>query len=265
MEDLWGPSVGWMGNFVDTIRSYDGPIFQTTLGEDNAYQLPSIGEIPKNLILPKRIYFHSPHTVNLGKDDNRGRGILQSLLNKVAVLLKDDETLKIGVVAHIGRGQGSTLDNTIEKVRTLSIPDGVVLYLENSAGAGYELGYNFEQLEELFRPLPRKIKLCIDTQHSFASGLARWQSDDDVSTFVDQINEYVPKRLKLFHLNDSKKPYLSRVDRHEKIGQGYIWGTDKEKEGLRSLLETSLDNQIPMILETPDSQGDLLRLIEMFH
>ena len=267
MNKLWGPSVPWQGSFEETLLSYpepNRPIFQTSLGAENTFSIPRPGRLDavatSILDEKRRIIFHSPHTVNLGKSDNRGKGILQSLLNKSAEI--DAKNLKIGVIAHIGRGEGSTLENVIEKVSSLIIPEGITLYLENSAGQGYELGWNLDSLEELFENLPKKIKLCIDTQHSFASGLCRWQSPEEIDDFFNSMSENLWRRFRLVHLNDSKKPFGSKVDRHEKLLQGYIWGEEKAHQGLEFLLSFSLENKLPMILETPDSQGDLERLFK---
>jgi deoxyribonuclease-4 len=50
----------------------------------------------------------------------------------------------------------------------------------------------------------------------------------------------------VFHLNDSKKPCGSRVDRHEHIGKGCL-GLDP----FRKLLNDPRFSELPMLLETP--------------
>lgn len=247
MEQLWGPSIPWKGTFEETISSYKGPIFQTTLGESNSYSIPKLGNYSEKRIAEiNEIFFHAPFTVNLAKTGNVSKGILQSLLQKASPLPN------VGVVAHIGRG---SLETTIENVNLLNY-ENTVLFLENSAGQKNELGSSLEELEELFENISKKVKFCLDTQHAFASGLTRWSDRDEVEDFFDSLPRILSRRLKLFHLNDSKTAFNSHVDRHADLFEGEIWS--KNTEGLQTILEISLDNQIPIILETPNK--DLKRL-----
>jgi deoxyribonuclease-4 len=57
-------------------------------------------------------------------------------------------------------------------------------------------------------------------------------------------------RLKAFHLNDSKKPLGSRVDRHTHIGEGFVG-----LEAFRRLVNDRRFEGMPMLLETPKSEG----------
>ena len=261
-KKLWGPAVGWRGSLKETIQGLDLSILQTTLGPEAEFKIPKItpedGSFLKNDRFLKRIIIHASHRVNLASQGNHARGILQSTLTKISQALEFNEKLKLGVVAHIGRGAGANMERVIEQTLSLNIPEGVTLYMENAASQGHEIGKNLQELEELFEPLPHKIKLCIDTQHSFAAGICTWQTTEDTEDFVRKIDEAMPYRLRLFHLNDSKTEFGSHVDRHEKIGAGKIWGEDKT--GLLSLLDISSHNKIPMILETPDSLSDLDQL-----
>jgi endonuclease IV len=210
----------------------------------------------------KTLIIHASHRVNLASQGNQARGILQSTLNKLSKALEFNEKLKLGVVVHVGRGAGANMDRVIEQTTSLNIPEGVTLYMENAAGQGHEIGKNPQELEELFESLPSKIRLCIDTQHSFAAGICQWKDAEEVDDFIRKIDERMPYRLRLFHLNDSKTEFGSRVDRHEKIGAGKIWG--EEKEGLLALLDVSVVNKIPMILETPLPGADLDRLFQFW-
>jgi deoxyribonuclease-4 len=68
------------------------------------------------------------------------------------------------------------------------------------------------------------------------------------------------ERMVAFHLNDSKKDFGSRVDRHEHIGRGKLG-----LEPFRFLLNDKRFRQVPMYLETPKGQenGEDLDVINL--
>ena len=120
--------------------------------------------------------------------------------------------------------------------------------LEHTAGQGTNLGHRFEHLAEIIDLLggtPR-VGVCLDTCHLLAAGYDICSPAGYTETFR-QFGAIVGfSRLKAFHLNDSKKPCASRVDRHEHIGKGCI--------GLapfRRLLRDPRFATLPMLLETP--------------
>jgi deoxyribonuclease-4 len=120
--------------------------------------------------------------------------------------------------------------------------------LEHTAGQGSNLGHRFEQLAEIIDLLggsPR-VGVCLDTCHLLAAGY-NICSDKGYQETFRQFGKIVGfARLKAFHLNDSKKPCGSRVDRHEHIGKGCL--------GLapfRRILNDPRFAKLPMLLETP--------------
>ena len=54
------------------------------------------------------------------------------------------------------------------------------------------------------------------------------------------------KKIVLFHLNDSKYKLGSKIDRHEKLGKGFIGF-----EGIKQIIKICYHFNIPIILETP--------------
>lgn len=199
------------------------------------------------------LILHASLMINLANEKHWGIGVLRSTLTEAKKLKIVNPRVKIGVVVHIGRG-GGTLDRVIEQINSLSLDDDVTLYMENAAGQGQELGKNMEELKYLFDNIDSKIKLCIDTQHSFASGLCKWQSTQDIQEFFNCLEECLPGKFTLLHLNDSEVSYSCCKDRHENIGKGFIW---KENfKPLVKLLRYIDRNQIPTILETKDAWGD---------
>ena len=128
-------------------------------------------------------------------------------------------------------------------------PDGKTrLLLEHTAGQGTNLGHRFEHLAAIIDALggtPR-VGVCLDTCHLLTAGYDLCSREGYEETFR-QFGRLVGfSRLKAFHLNDSKKPCASRVDRHEHIGKGCIG-----LEPFRWLLNDARFARLPMLLETP--------------
>jgi deoxyribonuclease-4 len=123
--------------------------------------------------------------------------------------------------------------------------------LENTAGQGSCLGCRFEQLAEMISRArdPDLLGVCIDTCHLFAAGYAI-STDKDYQQTMRALDKTVGRKLvRAFHLNDSAKPFGSRVDRHAHIGRGLIG-----KQAFRLLLNDRRFSKVPMYIETPKGQ-----------
>ena len=153
--------------------------------------------------------------------------------------------------AHLGEGEDIGIKRIAESINLhLSKKSGtnVMLLLETTAGQGTNIGWRFEQLSEIINLVEQKEKMgvCVDTCHIFAAGYDITTEEGYTKTF-DEFDRIIGlKRLKLFHLNDSKKGYGSRVDRHEHIGKGKLG-----LNAFKMLLNDERFKDIPMILETP--------------
>jgi deoxyribonuclease-4 len=126
---------------------------------------------------------------------------------------------------------------------------GVTAVIENTAGQGTNLGHTFEQLRAIIDDVEDKsrVGVCIDTCHAFTSGYDVKTPDGFDKTF-EKLNEIIGfKYLKGMHLNDSKKEFGTRVDRHDNIGIGFIG-----EETFSILMNDARFDNIPLILETPD-------------
>jgi deoxyribonuclease-4 len=137
------------------------------------------------------------------------------------------------------------LNTTISKVKD------VILLVEITAGQGNAIGRRFEEIAEIIEQVEDKsrIGVCFDTAHAFESGYDIRDEESYHKTFetFDQIIGL--HYLKCFHLNDSKTPLGSNVDRHEHIGKGEI--------GLKAfelLVNDPRFQEHPMILETPGAE-----------
>jgi len=124
----------------------------------------------------------------------------------------------------------------------------VVAVIENTAGQGTNLGYRFEQLAEIIDQVNDKsrVGVCIDTAHSYASGY-EIKSKEGYEATLKQFDKVVGLGfLKGMHLNDSKKDFGTRVDRHDSLGDGFLgW------EPFQWIMQDPRTDNIPLILEAP--------------
>ena len=120
--------------------------------------------------------------------------------------------------------------------------------LETTAGQGTSLGWRFEQLARILDGVkdPERLGVCFDTCHVFAAGYAM-ATEQEYRATMRAFNATVGlKQIRAFHLNDSRRPLGSRVDRHAHIGRG-----EMGPKPFRHLLRDRRFRKIPMYLETP--------------
>ena len=152
--------------------------------------------------------------------------------------------------AHMGRGVEAGIDQIAASINNIfqDTPDvRTRLLLETTAGQGTGVGHTFEQLSKIIDKIIRKdrIGVCLDTCHIFAAGYDIRTTADFRKTIKAFDTAVGLNRLHLIHLNDSKKDFGSRVDRHSHIGQGRIG-----LNGFRFFMNDSRFRHIPKILET---------------
>ncbi|HXN59405.1 MAG TPA: deoxyribonuclease IV [Acidimicrobiales bacterium] len=170
-----------------------------------------------------------------------------------------------GLVLHVGSHRGQGFDACVPQVvdallETLaSQPDGACsIVLENAAGTGDTVGRTFEELATLVeaveaaeratgtRTAQRRLQVCLDTQHLWASGVD-FSSMDKADRVVARFDDVVGlERLRCLHLNDSKVELGANRDRHENIGAGTIGAA-----ALGALLSHPALVGLPAILEVP--------------
>jgi len=129
------------------------------------------------------------------------------------------------------------------------VPDvRVRVLLETAAGQGASVGHRFEHLRDTFAASrdERRLGVCLDTCHVHAAGY-ELSSPEGYAETIDALRRTVGlARLRAIHVNDSKNPRGSRVDRHEHIGHGQIG-----EAGFRNLMTDPRLRRIPKYLETP--------------
>ena len=128
-----------------------------------------------------------------------------------------------------------------------TVPGRTVVLLETTGGSGTALGWRFEELAEILAQIPvpdDRLGVCLDTAHVFAAGYDLRECYDAVMGEFDPVVGL--KRLRLLHLNDSKAPLGSRVDRHEEIGRGTLG-----EEPFVAIMRDARLLEVPRVIETP--------------
>jgi len=196
---------------------------------------------------------HDSYLINLAssRNDRRKRSTeaLQDELMRAHAL--DIPYVVIHPGAHLGDGETKGIERVSEglnRVFDLTSRLAVRILLETTAGQGTSLGYRFEQLAEIIQRSAHQERLgvCLDTCHIFAAGydVRDRRGFERVMRHFDAVIGL--NRLKLIHINDSKRKLGSRVDRHEHIGQGLLGTT-----AFSFFLRSPLLKDLPFLLETP--------------
>jgi deoxyribonuclease IV len=193
-------------------------------------------------------YIHAPYYINFASANNRIR------YGSVSVVRNELERASLlgarYVMTHLGSAGELSEKEATEKViemlkKTLDGYSGSAqLLIENSAGAGKIIGATFAQIAEIVKKVdhPSLTGVCMDTQHSFASGYD-WCDFEKTIKKID--SEIGFDKIKLIHANDSLVEFSSHKDRHQHIGQGKI-GLDC----FVHLVNFAKEKNIDMILET---------------
>ena len=203
---------------------------------------------------------HASYLINLASPDD-------TLRRRSGAALGDEldraEALGLlGVVLHPGSYTTTTEEEGLARIANgiagvlADRPDQQpLLLLEHTAGQGTNLGHTFEQLGTIITEVERtgtatRIGVCLDTCHLLAAGYDLG-SDAGYADTMRQLDACVGlDRLRALHLNDSKTPLGSRVDRHTHIGSGHVG-----LSAFRRLLTDPRLETLPMVLETPKARS----------
>ena len=208
---------------------------------------------------------HDSYLINLGHPDREG-------MEKSRAAFLDEmrrcELLRLKMLnfhpgSHLNKiSIEKCLDRIAESVNmTLDKTTGVTAVIENTAGQGSNVGNEFWHLRYIIDKVEDKsrVGVCLDTCHTYTAGYDIVNEYDRVFTEFDEVvgRNY----LCAIHLNDSKKPLGSRVDRHDSIGKGLI-GIDF----FRRFMQDSRFDDMPVILETPDDTiwRDEIKMLRSF-
>lgn len=208
-----------------------------------------------------RILAHAPYTLNPCSKDEHTR--------EFALMTMEDDLKRMEYVpgncynfhpgSHVGQGAeegirliADTLNQILKKEQHTTV------LLETMTGKGTEVGRSFEEIRAILDKIDLKdhMGVCLDTCHVYDAGY-------DIVNHLDQVLEKFDaviglERLKAIHMNDSKNPFASHKDRHEKIGEGSLG-----KETFGQMVNHPLLAGIPIYLETPNELDGYAREIQM--
>ena len=193
---------------------------------------------------------HAPYTLNAAAADENVR---QFALDTMSDDLKRMEYVPHNYYnfhpgSHVGQGAREGIRKIAEVLNAvLKKEQTTTVLLETMAGKGSEVGRSFEELQSIIEQVELKDKLgvCLDTCHVYDAGY------DIVNRLDDELEDFDRviglNRLKAIHLNDTKNPFSSHKDRHEKLGQGFL-GLDAVVE----IINHPKLRNLPFYLETPN-------------
>lgn len=204
---------------------------------------------------PAQILAHDSYLINLGHPEAEP---LEK--SRQAFLVEMQRCDQLGIQrlnfhpgSHLEKiGEDDCLKRIAESINlALAATRQAVAVVENTAGQGTNLGWRFEHLARILELVEqrKRVGVCIDTCHAFAAGYDLRTPEACERTFRE-FDRVVGFQLLLgMHLNDSLKPFNSRVDRHAPLGDGEIG-----LECFRWLMQDRRFDHMPLILETPDPE-----------
>jgi deoxyribonuclease IV len=195
---------------------------------------------------------HDSYLINLASPDDRlWRASIDLFIEELSrCVILGIPFLVAHPGAHTGSGEEAGLARiaaALDECHAAVAGDGVTTCLEITAGQGSSLGYRLEHLAAILEKVrdPKRLGVCLDTAHLFAAGYDF--RGKKYEAFIKELDSLVgTSRVKVLHLNDSKKDLGSRVDRHEHIGMGKIGSS-----GFIPFVRDPVWAKVPKILETP--------------
>lgn len=282
-------------NAIKYAEAIDGNTLQIFLGSNQTLSLKmktkiteeQICEVHTHLQKTKTILvIHTVYLLNFCNHPPTNPVIKYVLDNLIFDIRLTAKLGGIGCVLHIGYQKDLDEDeayyNMVENVKyaidkTRDCPN-VKVILETPAGKGSQIGTKLEEFARIWNAFPKsyhsRLGICVDTAHIFSSGRCISSIKGTKDYFSDFDKQIGLKYLTLFHINDSKEDCHSCKDRHEGLGEGFIYG--KEKGGdllaLKEIHTLSKKHNIPMVLEThgggyynaPKDEGKYAQEIALF-
>lgn len=209
----------------------------------------------------KPLFLHMPYLCNLASSNEN------FYLKSIDTLVMELERAEIlgapFLITHMGSsgeaGEAESIERLIKAINCSldKVQNRVSVVIENTAGQGSQIGYKFSQIKTVIDGIENKerIGVCLDTAHAFEAGYDLSKREGLEKTLEEFERLIGFDKLKLLHLNDSKTPLGSRVDRHWHIGEGYIGS-----EGFRNIVNHPKLLHLPGIMETPHkSEEDDIR------
>lgn len=224
---------------------------------------------------PINVFSHFPYIANLAgsknvlawEDDCQQNKKTECVVKELQYELGVMSNFKVnGVIIHPGNhvDRKKGICAIAESINKIKFVENSRLLLENSAGGGTSLATTFVEIKEIYDQVDenkkRHIGVCVDTAHIFGYGLYNLSTCKEVKKMFKDFDDIIGlDKLSLLHLNDSKVPLGSKKDRHELLGEGFIWG--ESFDSLILLLDLCQKYNIPIVLET--SPNDMYTLCKL--
>lgn len=208
-----------------------------------------------------QILAHAPYTLNACSADEHVR--------EFALLTMEDDLKRMEYIpgncynfhpgSHVGQGMEKGIAEIADTLNKILRPDQhTTVLLETMSGKGSEVGSRFEELAQIIDNVEVKDKMgvCLDTCHVYDAG---YDIVNDLDGVLEEFDRIIGlDRLKAIHVNDSKNPFSSHKDRHEKIGEGFLG-----LEAIRRIIYHPKLTHLPFYLETPNELDGYAAEIQM--
>ena len=208
-----------------------------------------------------KILAHAPYTLNACSADERtrefAREMMEDDLRRMELMPNNLYNFHPG--SHVKQGVEVGINYIVELLNAvLKEEQTTTVLLETMAGKGTEVGRSFEEIAEIISKVNLKDKMgvCLDTCHIYDAG---YDIVNDLDSVLDEFDRIIGlDRLKAIHLNDSKNPFKSHKDRHEKIGEGFLG-----LEAITNIINHPKLKHLPFFLETPNELDGYKEEIEL--
>jgi len=207
------------------------------------------------------ILAHAPYTLNACSADEKTREfalqVMADDLERMEYLPNNLYNFHPG--SHVKQGVEAGIKYITELLNTVLKPDQTtIVLLETMSGKGTEVGKTFEELKQIIDGviLSDKMGICLDTCHVYDAG---YDIVNDLDSVLEEFDRIIGlNKLYAIHLNDSKNPFKSHKDRHEKIGEGHIG-----QEAIARIINHPKLRHLPFFLETPNELSGYASEIKM--
>ena len=204
---------------------------------------------------------HAPYTLNACSDKPETREFALNTMRDDLMRMEytPNQYYNFHPGSHMKQGADAGIEMIAKQLNEVLTEDmTTTVLLETMAGKGSEVGRSFEELKQIINmvKLNEKLGVCFDTCHVYDAG---YNIVEDLDGVLDEFDRIIGiDRLKAIHMNDSKNPFESHKDRHEKIGEGSI-GFDT----MVNIINHPKLQDIPIILETPNELDGYAHEIKM--
>lgn len=207
----------------------------------------------KSGITPDFILPHDSYLINLGQPEEEA---LQKSRNTFFDEMKRCEQLGLKMLnfhpgSHLNK---ISLEDCLRRIAesinmALDQTHNVTAVIENTAGQGSNVGFSFQHIAFIIDKIEDKdrVGVCIDTCHTYSAGYDLKTEEGYQQTWKEFDETIGAHYLRAVHLNDTKKPFASHVDRHDSIGKGLLG-----MEFFQRFMRDPRFDDMPLILETPD-------------